>query len=55
MREEKITPSTFLSAISYLEKDKQKMIAAMESEQNTNGAKAIAEIIAEQIRCSLKQ
>ncbi len=55
LREEKITPSTFLSAISYLEKDKQKMIAAMESEQNTNGAKAIAEIIAEQIRCSLKQ
>lgn len=27
LREEKITPSTFLSAISYLEKDKQKMIA----------------------------
>ncbi len=55
LKEENITPSTFLSAVAYLEKDKQKMIAAMESDKNTNGVNAIAEIIAEQIRCSLKQ
>ena len=55
LKEENITPATFMSAVSYVEKDKQKMISAMEAEKNTNGVQAIADIIADQIRCSLKK
>ena len=54
LKEENITAASFLTAVAYMEKDKQKMIAAMEAEKNTNGVNAIAEIVAEQIRCSQK-
>lgn len=49
LREEQISQSTFMSAVSYVEKDKEKMKAAMESCENTNGANVIAELIAKQI------
>ena len=55
LKEENVTPSTFLSAVSYLKKDREKTTAAMQSEKNTNGVAAIADLITEQIRCSLKK
>lgn len=47
LREEKITPSTFLSAISYLENGQQKMLPPWSPSKIRTGAKAVAEIIAD--------
>lgn len=50
LKEENITPSTFLHAISYVEKDKEKMTRSMENYENSNGANIIAEMIYEEIK-----
>lgn len=54
LREERVSQSTFMSAVSYVEKDKQKMIEAMEACDNTDGAAVIADIIAKQIEDKLR-
>ena len=50
LKEENITPSTFLHAISFVEKDKEKMTESMENYENSNGANIIAEMIYEEIK-----
>lgn len=49
LKEENITPSTFMHAISYVEKDKEKMTAAMVNCENANGVNTIADMIIEAI------
>ena len=52
LKEENITPSTFMHAISYVEKDREKMTASMTNYENSNGANIIAEMIYEEIKKS---
>ncbi len=53
LREERLDETTFMSAVSYVEKDKCKMRAAMEGCGNTNGVSAIAKIIADEISSAI--
>ncbi|MBQ8164804.1 MAG: undecaprenyldiphospho-muramoylpentapeptide beta-N-acetylglucosaminyltransferase [Clostridia bacterium] len=47
LEEEKLTPSTLLKSLDYLEKDKDKLIAAMSSNKNADGTDSITKIIGE--------
>lgn len=49
LREENVTRASFMSAVSFVEKDKDKMKKNMSACENANGADAIAAIIADQI------
>lgn len=53
LKEENITPSTFMSAVSYTKQDAEKIRTAMKNETSANGARAIADLICAQISASI--
>ena len=55
LKEENITPTSFIHAVSYVEKDKEKMTAAMINCESSNGVNIIADLIVETINKQLIQ